>query len=173
MFDWTDTQPSYVIYTDGGANNYGNGGWAYVIVNREDNNKVIEECSGYVSETTSNRMELQAAIEALRSSISMNSMLNVYTDSEYLQKGASIWVNYWIAADWRKKNGKPVENKEMWLHIYKLTRNRAITWHHVRGHSGNKLNNRCHDLVQEAIQSRGRKWKYVKSAVFRRLKLQR
>lgn len=170
MFDWTDIQPSYVIYTDGGANRRGEGGWAYVIVDKLNPSVVIKEDSGYVEETTSNRMELRAAIEALNVGLPDSSMLDIYTDSEYLQKGAYSWVHYWIASDWHTKAGRPVENVKLWKELYNLMKGRAISWHWVRGHSGNRLNEHCDRMVREAIETKGRRWKYVKSAILRKLK---
>lgn len=169
LFDWTDVQPSYLIYTDGGAvPNPGEGGWAYVIVDKLQNQTVYRD-AGYEKLTTNNQMELQAAIEALKYKLPHNSMLYFYTDSEYLHKGASMWVNYWIASDWRKKNGRPVENVKLWKELHKLMQDRAVVWYWVKGHSGNRYNEQCDLLAREARQSKGKgkTWKYIKSLLSR------
>jgi len=105
------------IYTDGSSRgNPGPGGWGAVIF--ENGN--VREIGGRDEQTTNNKMELKAAIKALESI--KGSDVTVYTDSEYVMKGMTLWVNNWIKKGWRTANKKPVMNQELWQELLRRTR---------------------------------------------------
>lgn len=134
-------KPHISIYTDGGCwPNPGPGGWGVVLIHP----KQTKELSGGEYETTNNRMELTAAIEALRA-LKTPCKIDLYTDSQYLQMGITEWIVIWIAKNWRK-----VKNVDLWKDLHVLVSHHDITWHWVRGHNGNKWNERADQLATEA-----------------------
>ena len=157
------------IYTDGGCSgNPGPGGWAYAIyANSEAEEgsgagKFIAENWGAESHTTNNRMELEAviaALDALQNFAFKPEKLNVYTDSQYVQKGISIWVNDWKKRGWKTLDKKPVKNQDLWQRLdsiasfYKNEAMIPVNWIWVKGHAGNEYNERCDELTQIAIAS--------------------
>ena len=142
------------IYTDGGCSgNPGPGGWAYVII--RDGVLISEKC-GAEKQTTNNRMELQAviaALEALSPDEERGGKIVVYTDSQYVQKGISIWLPEWEKKGWITSDKKPVKNKELWQRLEALAGLFSVTWVWVKGHAGNKYNERCDELTRIAIVS--------------------
>ncbi len=133
------------IYTDGGADpNPGVGGWAAILIagGRE---KVIK---GNEPWTTNNRMELQAAVAAL-SALTRSAEVDLYTDSEYLSKGITEWIDRWSKADFKRK-GKPIPNADLWQKLWDLEREHKVDWHWVRGHAGDDLNERVDTLARLA-----------------------
>ena len=139
------------VYTDGGCEgNPGRGGWAAVIY--EGPSPV--EIYGYEPKATNNRMELRAAIEALRH-LEKPRQVRLYSDSEYLlnplMKG---WLARWETNGWRKADKKPVLNADLWRELLEAARPHEVEWIKVEGHAGIGANERCHDLVQLAIQRR-------------------
>ena len=157
------------IYTDGGCRgNPGPGGWAYVIIQAEDpqiEEKGIQKASsplilaedwGAEQSTTNNRMELQAVIAALVALHSLNAgseKATVYTDSQYVQKGMTIWLEEWKKKGWKTRGKEPVKNRDLWQRLDGLAMGFSIIWLWVKGHAGNKYNERCDVLVQKAIAS--------------------
>ncbi len=143
------------IYTDGGCiGNPGPGGWAFVAIQRE----TTETRNGAVKETTNNRMELTAVIEALefvrgRSDMERKLQIRIVTDSEYVRRGISEWIHNWIRNGWQTSNKKPVKNKDLWMRLNGLQEPYSVEWSWVKGHSGNTYNELCDRLVQEAIRS--------------------
>ena len=136
-----------IIYTDGGCSpNPGLGGWAAILISSEHDNHT-KEISGYEPETTNNRMELSAAMNALKSlKKSCDVVLN--TDSQYLKKAfTSKWLDKWQSNGWKTSNKKPVKNIDLWKELLALTEKHNVTWNWVKGHSVNKYNNRCDALV--------------------------
>jgi ribonuclease HI len=136
-----------IIYTDGGADpNPGLGGWAAVLQSggRE---RVL---TGNDPWTTNNRMELQAAVAAL-SALERPSEVEFYTDSEYLSRGISEWINRWSEAGWKRK-GKPIPNADLWQALWELKQRHEIVWQWVRGHAGNPMNERVDKLATAARQ---------------------
>ncbi len=134
-----------VIYTDGGAiNNPGPGGYGVVI----QNNGVEQELSGGYRLTTNNRMELMACIKALRTLGSNEQPASLYSDSSYVVNGISKgWAKGWRKRGWKKSDGQPAMNADLWADLLQLTENKKITFNWVRGHSGNPLNERCDQLA--------------------------
>jgi ribonuclease HI len=132
---------SVIIYTDGGADpNPGIGGWAAILTAGE-REKVL---TGSEPQTTNNRMELTAAIEALRA-LKRDSEVVLYTDSEYLRRGITEWIDGWAAKGWKK-----VKNVDLWQTLWALSQQHQIDWQWVRGHTGNPLNERVDQLAREA-----------------------
>ena len=135
------------IYTDGACSgNPGPGGWGVYI----DNNGEIVELSGNESETTNNRMELQAIIEAL-SYFSDISKINLFTDSKYVIDGANSWMVNWKKNGWQTAQKKPVKNKDLWIKLDTLIQTHNLTWNWVKGHDGNFGNERANYLATSAI----------------------
>ncbi len=143
-----------IIFTDGGCSgNPGPGGWAWVRVVGD----VVQERWGAEPGTTNNRMELSAVISALQA-VSENPALSgapvtVYTDSQYVQKGISSWIVNWKRNGWRTASKEPVKNQDLWMQLDALSQQLRIQWRWVKGHAGNKYNERCDAMTQEAIAS--------------------
>jgi len=144
------------IYTDGGClGNPGPGGWAYVMVTRTfQGDKIIAQAKGSQKDTTNNRMELTAVIEALRALKTMKDaprQASVLTDSQYVQKGISEWIHTWKRNSWRTSDKKPVKNQDLWIELDSLAAEFKLQWEWVKGHAGNEYNELCDSLVQEAM----------------------
>ena len=142
------------IYTDGGCSgNPGPGGWAYVIIKDE---VIFAEKWGAEKFTTNNRMELQAviaALEFLAQEEKKEEKIAVYTDSQYVQKGITIWMADWKKRGWKTSDKKPVKNQELWQRLDALAGLFLLSWVWVKGHAGNKYNERCDELTRIAIVS--------------------
>jgi ribonuclease HI len=139
------------IYTDGSSlGNPGPGGWGTVIV---DGDKIIEELGGYNKDTTNNRMELQAAIEALKHmhKIHKEDIVTIYADSAYVLNGITSWIFGWEKNGWRTANKKPVLNQDLWQELIGLVREfkGKIIWQKVKGHSGHIYNDKADEIATE------------------------
>jgi ribonuclease HI len=135
-----------VIYSDGGADpNPGIGGWA-AILRAGDRERVL---TGHEPKTTNNRMELQAAISALRA-LRRPCRIQFHTDSQYLRRGITEGVAKWSAAGWVNKQGHAIPNADLWRELQALVPQHDITWHWVRGHSGDPANEAVDRLAREA-----------------------
>lgn len=136
-----------VIYTDGACKgNPGAGGWgAYLSYQGSES-----ELYGYEPETTNNRMEIKAAIEAL-AALKRSCQVDLYTDSEYLRKGVTEWMQAWIKNGWRTAAKKPVKNKDLWLELENQIARHKIDWHWVKGHAGDPGNEKADELANLAI----------------------
>jgi|TARA_B110000881_G_C18348244_1_gene400114 ribonuclease HI len=140
----------YKIYTDGACSgNPGPGGWGAVIFDQEDNQKNI---SGSEKDTTNNRMELLAAIMALKK-VKANSEITIYTDSIYVKNGITEWIIKWKDNGWKNSNKKLVKNKDLWIKLDNLCQKHQINWKWVKGHSTNKYNNLADELATQAIKN--------------------
>jgi ribonuclease HI len=136
------------VFTDGACQgNPGPGGWGAILRYRGHE----KEISGYVPETTNNRMELQAAIEALKL-IKRSLPVDLYTDSEYLRKGMTEWLAGWKRNNWRTAAKQPVKNQDLWEQLDALATEHKITWHWVRGHNDHPENERADKLATGAIK---------------------
>ncbi|HOE83805.1 MAG TPA: ribonuclease HI [Sphaerochaeta sp.] len=140
------------IYTDGGClGNPGPGGWAYVL---SADGVFSKESSGSEHDTTNNRMELTAVIEALKAAQELGSVrIDLYTDSQYVKNGITSWIHKWKANGWRTAAKDPVKNKEYWLALDALASSLPVNWHWVKGHAGIEGNERCDLLVKAAMES--------------------
>ncbi len=139
------------VYTDGACSgNPGPGGWGAILIYKE---KKLE-LSGYEAHTTNNRMELLAPIEAL-SRLKEPCLVDVYSDSAYLTNAfLQNWLGNWVRRGWIKSDKKPVENRDLWEELLKLAAIHKISWHKVKGHADNPLNNRCDELATGEIKRR-------------------
>ena len=145
---------SIKIYTDGGCSgNPGKGGWAYVIIRQTPlGEEIIRKQQGAEKNTTNNRMELTAVIEALRALKTIEQHQAVlYTDSQYVQKGIGEWIHNWKRNSWRTSDKKPVKNQDLWMELDSLAADLSISWEWVKGHAGNKYNEMCDSMTQAAI----------------------
>ena len=131
------------VYTDGACRgNPGPGAWAAVIRDGAEE----RELSGFDRETTNNRMELTAAIEAL-GSLATGVEVRVVSDSRYVIDGITKWVIGWKKRNWRKSDGKPVLNQALWQRLDSEVSSRKVTWQWVEGHTGHPENERCDELA--------------------------
>jgi ribonuclease HI len=142
------------IHTDGGClGNPGPGAWAYVA---EAAGKQVRD-AGYAADTTNNRMELQAVIEALKlAQERADGDVTVITDSRYVEGGISEWIRRWEANGWKTKSRSPVKNRDLWQELQSLKRalqgrGFRVAFRRVRGHAGVELNEACDRLVTETI----------------------
>ena len=137
------------VYTDGSClGNPGVGGWAFLVIKE---NKLTSK-SGLDKNTTNNRMELCAAIEAL-DFLKDEKILKIHTDSSYLKNGISSWISSWEKNNWLTSNKKPVKNKDLWIKLAELTKNKNITWEWVKAHDENKFNNIVDELARKEAES--------------------
>ena len=134
------------IYTDGSClENPGDGGWAAIII-FDKQKKII---SGNQKNTTNNRMELLAPIEALKP-LEINSEIEIITDSKYVKLGITEWINNWKKNGWKTANKKEVKNIELWKELDSLVENFNIKWSWVKGHSTDQLNNEVDLIAKKA-----------------------
>jgi ribonuclease HI len=142
-------QPQLVrIYTDGACKgNPGIGGWGALL--RYGAHE--KELRGGERHTTNNRMELTAVIEALRA-LRNACVVEVYTDSQYVQRGISEWLAAWKARGWRTSEKKPVKNEDLWRALDAAVQPHRISWHWVKGHAGHPENERADRLANAGIE---------------------
>jgi len=134
------------IYTDGACSgNPGPGGWGAILISGRHE----KEISGGEAETTNNRMELRAALEALRALTETCSVI-LFTDSAYLKRGITEWLPGWKRRNWRRKGGK-LANVDLWMKLDEEITRHEISWRWVRGHAGHPLNERVDKLARKAI----------------------
>ena len=138
------------IYTDGACiGNPGPGGWAFVI---KYSNGETKEFSGSEKYTTNNKMELTAAIKAIKY-FQKKIIINIYTDSKYLKDGITIWIKKWKLNGWKTSNKKKVKNSDLWKLLEKKIQNHEVYWTWVKGHNENFLNEKADMLAKKAIES--------------------
>ena len=136
------------IYTDGACSgNPGPGGWGAILVYGDKE----KELSGGEVDTTNNRMELMAAIEALNA-LKGSCDVDLYTDSTYVMKGITEWLPAWKAKGWKTADRKPVKNADLWQKLEAAAGRHEVRWHWVRGHDGHEMNERADLLAREAIK---------------------
>jgi len=139
-----------ILYTDGACSgNPGIGGWGAVLIFGEHR----RELSGGDAMTTNNRMELMSVIVGLEH-LKFPCKVDVYSDSAYTVNGfLQGWVYGWEKNNWKKADKKPVLNDDLWKRLLSLTRQHEVTFHKVKGHADNELNNRCDELARGAIEA--------------------
>lgn len=136
------------IYTDGGCRpNPGTGGWAAILLSGDR----VKELSGGEPNTTNNRMELLAAIEALRA-LKKPCLVRMHTDSQYVKNGITSWMTKWRRNGWKAAGGGAVKNQDLWQELDSMAAKHEIHWSWVRGHTGDHYNERCDVLAGEAIE---------------------
>lgn len=135
------------IYTDGACRgNPGPGGWGALLIYGEHEKTL----SGAEALTTNNRMELMAAIQGL-ATVPDACVIDLYTDSQYVQKGISLWIEGWKRRGWRKADKSPVKNEDLWKQLDAQSARHEVKWHWVKGHSGHPENDRVDQIANDAI----------------------
>jgi ribonuclease HI len=144
------SRPRVDIFTDGScAPNPGVGGWAAILISPAHARRE-REISGAECESTNNRMELMAAIMALRT-LKEPCRVKLTTDSEYVKNAFTEgWMERWKANGWRTSAKKPVVNCDLWKQLVELTTIHEVSWHWIRGHAENEYNCRCDALAAQA-----------------------
>ena len=133
-----------IAYTDGACiGNPGPGGWGVSIEHTDG--RTVKRGDGE-KHTTNNRMELRAAIEALRLTDDQPSV-TIVTDSQYVQRGITSWIKGWKQNDWRTADGNPVKNQDLWEELDAIYDPRRVTWEWRRGHAGDPGNERAHKIA--------------------------
>jgi ribonuclease HI len=141
------TRPKVVIHTDGACSgNPGPGGWGAIL----ESGPHRKELKGGEAQTTNNRMELTAAIEALEA-LKKPSDVELYTDSNYLRGGMTGWIKGWKRNGWRTADKKPVKNVELWQRLEQAEARHQVSWHWVKGHAGHDENERADELAREGM----------------------
>lgn len=136
-----------VIYTDGACSgNPGPGGWGALLTFGEHE----KELCGGEAETTNNRMELTAAIEALNA-LTRSCEVELWTDSQYVKGGITGWIHGWKKNGWKTSNKKPVKNVELWQALDEAMRRHKVDWHWVKGHAGHEGNERADELARRGM----------------------
>ena len=139
--------PRVRIYTDGACSGKpGPGGWGAVLLYNGERKEI---CGGEIN-TTNNRMELEATIQALQA-LKRRSTVALFTDSRYITDGITQWIDGWKARGWRTAGKKPVKNMDLWQLLDAQTTNHDVTWHWVKGHDGNRENERADTLARRGI----------------------
>lgn len=135
------------IYTDGACSgNPGPGGWGAVLIWGEHR----KELSGGAPETTNNRMELQAVIEAL-AAMKRRTHIDLYTDSAYVRNGITAWIHSWKKNGWKTADKKPVKNADLWQALEAARHLHDVDWHWVKGHAGHPENERADELARQGM----------------------
>ena len=135
-------------FTDGACRgNPGPGGWGVLLVF----NGRRRELKGGEGHTTNNRMELTAAIEALRA-LSEPCQVDLYTDSVYVRDGITKWLPAWRRRGWRTASRTPVKNKDLWLSLDEISNGHQVRWHWVKGHAGHAGNEHADALANEGLE---------------------
>lgn len=140
--------PKVTIYTDGACSgNPGPGGWGALLIYGDKE----KELSGGEALTTNNRMELMAAIEALKA-LKGSCEVALYTDSTYVRSGIMEWIHGWKKKGWKTADKKPVKNVDLWQALDEQAGRHKVVWHWVKGHSGDANNDRVDALAVAAIR---------------------
>ena len=141
------------IYTDGACiGNPGPGGWAAIIITEKDKNEIF----GGEKLTTNNRMELTATIKALEHCYEKDEkqlslvQIEIYTDSNYVKDGITVWINKWEKNNWKTADKKNVKNVDLWKKLKELTNSKQISWNWVKGHSKDPMNDMADKLAKKA-----------------------
>ena len=138
-----------ISYTDGACSgNPGIGGWGAVII---DEKKKLIFLNGGSKETTNNQMELTAVINVLKYFPEAQN-ITIYTDSKYVMNGIESWILKWKKNGWKTASKKPVKNKELWIELDLQITKHTISWKWVKGHAGEKNNEKADDLARKYIQ---------------------
>jgi|SRR6185369_17701575 len=145
-----NTPPRVTIYTDGACSgNPGPGGWGAVLIWGDKE----KELFGGEPDTTNNRMELMAAIMALKE-LKVRCAVELYTDSNYVCRGMAEWLEDWKQRGWKTTDKKPVKNADLWQALEEQAEKHKVAWHWVKGHNGDLLNERADALARKGITNK-------------------
>jgi ribonuclease HI len=140
--------PQVVIHTDGACSgNPGPGGWGAVLHFKDQE----KELWGGELQTTNNRMELMAAIQALEA-LKRPCRVELHTDSQYVQKGIHEWIHGWKKRGWLTADKKPVKNDDLWKRLDQARLRHEVDWRWVKGHAGHEFNERADALARQGLQ---------------------
>lgn len=143
-----DASERVSIWTDGACSgNPGPGGWGAILTF----GKHRKEFSGGEAQTTNNRMELTAAFMALEA-LTRNCDVDLYTNSQYVRGGITGWMKNWKKRGWKTADKKPVKNIELWQRLDEATQRHNVSWHWVKGHAGDPMNERADELAREGME---------------------
>ncbi|MDR2068232.1 MAG: ribonuclease HI [Holosporaceae bacterium] len=132
------------IYTDGACSgNPGPGGWGALVISEG----MEDELCGGEKNTTNNRMELTAVIRALEH-LPESCSVTLYTDSAYVKNGVVIWIHNWMKNGWQNSRKEPVKNQDLWLRLLEISAKHTVSWNWVKGHAGNRFNERADQLAK-------------------------
>lgn len=143
----SSSKPNVEAFTDGACSgNPGPGGWGVLLrTGRHE-----KELSGGEPETTNQRMELRAAIEALKA-LKKNCHITIYSDSKYVVLGMTEWIHGWKKKAWKNANKKPVANQDLWQELDQTSQRHEVQWEWVKGHAGHPENERADELARMAV----------------------
>ena len=140
----------YELFTDGACSgNPGPGGWGFILRGGDLPHEQFE--SGGELGTTNNRMEISAVIHALRA-LKQTSSVELWTDSQYVQKGVTEWLEGWKKRGWKTASKDPVKNADLWQELDALIPDHKISWHWVRGHNGHPGNELADMLANKGVE---------------------
>lgn len=143
--------PQVSLYTDGACSgNPGPGGWAYILKHGPSGKE--RAAAGAEMDTTNNRMELMAAIEGL-SALTAPSVVDLYSDSQYVLKGLKEWIKGWKAKGWKTSGKQPVKNRELWERLDELASKHEVRFHWIRGHNEHPENERADRMAVAAREA--------------------
>ena len=147
-----ENMPEILAYTDGACSgNPGPGGWGVLLVARDGDHVVKERAlSGGEADTTNNRMELLAAINALEA-LDRPSRITIVTDSAYVKNGITSWLHGWKKNGWRTAAKKPVKNEDLWRRLDEAAARHDVRWEWVKGHAGHPENERADELARKGM----------------------
>ncbi len=139
------------LHTDGACSgNPGPGGWAYIL--KHPASGTAREASGGEAATTNNRMELRAVIEGL-TALKKPSVVELYSDSQYVLNGLKDWIKGWKAKGWKTASKQPVKNQDLWMALDALVAQHTVTFHWIRGHNEHPENERCDQMAVAACRA--------------------
>ncbi|NRG19784.1 ribonuclease HI [Rhizobiales bacterium] len=148
MASTNNSKGSVTIFTDGACSgNPGPGGWGVILRYGEHE----KELFGGEAETTNNRMELTAAIQALEA-LKRPCTVELYTDSNYVRNGITQWLHNWKRNNWRTADKKPVKNADLWTALDEARNRHDVNWHWVKGHAGHPENERADELARQGMK---------------------
>ena len=140
--------PKVVIYTDGACRgNPGPGGWGAILISGRHEREIF----GGDTQTTNNRMELTAAIEAL-TALRQPCLVELHTDSQYVRRGITEWLSIWKGRGWRTLSKSEVKNEDLWRRLDELATRHKIEWVWVKGHAGHDGNDRADELANKGVE---------------------
>jgi ribonuclease HI len=145
--------PKLYAYTDGACSgNPGPGGWGALLIAKDGDTLLkSRELFGGERNTTNNRMELLAAINALNA-LEMPSTITVVTDSVYVKDGITKWIFGWKSRGWKTAAKKPVKNVELWRDLDAATQRHSVTWEWIKGHAGHEENEKADELARAGME---------------------